>query len=91
MTPQPRTLVAVMANGADQQTHTLYFSDGTVVGYDPTLARVLRVHRLPADLGEPQDAVVEHHRRTPIGALAAVVLPSATLPEHADRRHEPRE
>ena len=76
-----RTLVAVVASNAEHSAHTLYFSDGTVVGYDPTLARVLRVHHLPDDLGEPQEATLDTIRRTPALGLAA----------HIDRRREERE
>jgi hypothetical protein len=76
-----RTLVAVMSNGAEHQTHTLYFSDGTVVGYDPTLGRVLRVHQLPADLGEAQPVAIERHRSTT----------PAVVPSLIDRRREARD
>jgi hypothetical protein len=76
-----RTLVAVMSNDADHQTHTLYFSDGTVVGYDPTTGRVLRVHRLPADFGEAQRLPADASPRMPIG----------DFPSHLDRGQEGRD
>jgi phage baseplate assembly protein gpV len=66
-----RTLVAVVPSNAEQTAHTLYFSDGTVVGYDPALGRILHVHRLPADFGEAQAVAAGPPRRTPtvLGAL----------------------
>lgn len=75
--PPPRTLVAVIAGG---DVHTLYFSDGTVVGYEPDRGRVVRVHQLPADFG-PAAAVAIHPRPTPAGPVAAA-------PSAPDRRHE---
>ena len=81
MDPHARTLVAVMSTGAESQTHTLYFSDGTVVGYDPALGRVVRVHRLPADFGEAQEVVVDRPRHPP----------AAGLPSHLDRGQEGRD
>ncbi len=38
-----------MPIGPDAQTHALYYSDGTVVGYRPAEGRVLWERRLPAD------------------------------------------
>jgi len=80
--PAPtRTLVAVIPSGAEGQTHTLYFDDGTVVAYDPALNRVLRVHRLPDELGDAQEAVVTVPRHTP----------TLTISSTTDRRQTPRE
>jgi hypothetical protein len=76
-TSPARTLVAAIA-GAN--IHTLYFSDGIVVGYDPELARVTRVHQLPADFGAAEP-VAARHRATPVIPLLAALTP-------ADRRHE---
>ena len=75
-----RTLVAVMPSNAEQTAHTLYFSDGTVVGYDPALGRVLRVHHLPADFGEAHAVTFEPARR-----------PTAVLGALPDRRKEERD
>jgi hypothetical protein len=75
-----RTLVAVIAgNGA---VHTLYFSDGTVVGYEPDHGRVTRVHRLPADFGPGQS--VERPRHTPAIPLQASLNPPDRRSEDAD-------
>jgi hypothetical protein len=49
MLPPPRTLVAVVPHGPDAHTHVLYYSDGTVVGYQPEHGRVLWEHRLAPD------------------------------------------
>ena len=81
MSPHARTLVAVVANRAGDQTHTLYFNDGTIVTYDPVVGRVLRVHQLPADLDGVEAVLVDQARRPP----------AAALPSHLDRRQEGRD
>jgi hypothetical protein len=78
MDQPPRTLVAAIAG--DGGVHTLSFSDGTVVGYEPDRGRVTRVHQLPADFG-PAELVDGRPRVTPLAPLlAALAAP--------DRRHE---
>jgi hypothetical protein len=72
-----RTLVAVIAGNS--AVHTLYFSDGTVVGYEPDHGRVTRVHQLPADFGRGQPVERPHH-------APAIPLQASLTPP--DRRHE---
>lgn len=76
--PPPRTLVAVIADGGD--VHTLYFDDGTVVGYEPARGRVVRVHQLPADFG-PAAAVTTRPAPAP-------ALPPVAGPHGPDRRYD---
>jgi hypothetical protein len=49
MLPPPRTLVAVVPHGPDAHTHVLYYSDGTVVGFQPAFGRVVWQYRLAPD------------------------------------------
>lgn len=77
-----RTLVAVAPHGPNAHTHVLYFSDGTVVGYQPEHGRVLWEHRLAPGLGAGPP------RRTPdSGVPAAVAAPErrSPLPAEAPR------
>ena len=62
-----RTLVAVAPHGPNAHTHVLYFSDGTVVGYQPEHGRVLWEHRLAPDVGGGPP------RRTPDSGVPAAV------------------
>jgi hypothetical protein len=73
-----RVLVAAIA--AEAGVHTLYFSDGLVVGYEPDRGSVTRVHQLPSDFG-PAAAVAGPARLATALPLEAVLRPS-------DRRRE---
>jgi hypothetical protein len=78
MEQPPRTLVAVIAGEAG--VHTLYFSDGLVVGYEPDRGSVTRVHQLPADFGPAESAAAP--------ARLAMALPLESVLRPSDRRRE---
>jgi hypothetical protein len=70
---QPRRTLVAVVNG-DAGVHTLYFSDGTVVGYEPDRGRVTRVHQLPADFG-PAEAVMGARHTAAIPLLGTLAQP----------------
>ena len=77
-----RTLVAVAPHGPDARTHVLYFSDGTVVGYQPEHGHVLWEQRIALDLSlrARADAGLPTRPTPDSGVPAAIAAPERRAP-----------